>query len=589
MGATVTRVIDILKHQAEHYPLDIALSKKSNGKWDNYSTIDFLENVNALSLGLLELGVKPGEKVAIISFNRPEWNFVDFAVQQIGAISVPMYPTITVEDYTYIFNDAGVKAVFVETEEIANKVAEATKDLEYKIDFFTFNDVQGQKKWTYIKDLGKNRSIDEIKPLSDAIKSEDLLTLIYTSGTTGKPKGVMISNSNLVQNVINTKHLMPVEAGEAVLSFLPLCHVFERMITYLYMYKGISIRYAESMETIGADIKDVQPMMFSTVPRLLEKVYDKIMAKGAELKGIKKMLFYWAVKLGEKNKINVDQGFIYNTKLKIANKLVFSKWREALGGNIRTVVSGSAPLQPRLATIFWAAQIPIMEGYGLTETSPVISVNEVVAENNRIGTVGRVIDGVEVKIAEDGEILVRGHNIMMGYYNKPDITARNIVDGWLHTGDIGEFVDEEYLKITDRKKEMFKTSGGKYVAPALLENKFKESPIVEQVMVVGEGQKFPGALFVPNFDSLRAYCAHKKINYTTDAEMINDPQVLDKFERILIDKNKTFAKFEQVKQFRILPKLWTIDGGELTPTLKLKRKAIREKYADVIQHIYDNC
>ena len=584
----ITRVIDILKYQAENTPLNVSLAQKIEGQWVTYSTEEFLDHVNKISLGLLELGIKPGDKVAIISFNRPEWNFVDFAIQQIGAVSVPMYPNITVKDYKYIFNDAGVKAVFVQGDELASKVKEATKDLEPMLGLYTFDESETNAYWKDIEKLGKNRSIDEIQPLTDAIKPDDLFTLIYTSGTTGNPKGVMLSHNNLVSNVTSCLKLMPVEAGNPVLSFLPLCHVFERMIASIYIMKGLSIYYVESMETIADNLKEVKPHMFSTVPRLLEKVYDKIMAKGADLKGIKKGLFYWAVGLGQRYNINEDQGAWYNFRLKIANKIIFNKWREALGGNVKTVVSGSAPLQPRLATIFWSAQIPIMEGYGLTETSPVISVNEVVAKYNRIGTVGRIIDGVEVKIAEDGEIMVKGPNIMMGYYNNPEATAKEIEpDGWLHTGDIGEFIEGEYLKITDRKKEMFKTSGGKYVAPSLLENKFKESTLVEQIMVVGEGKKFPGALIVPNFEALKSYCNFKKIPYNSNEEIIKNPKVLDKFARDLEKHNESFAQFEKVKQFKLLPSLWTVEGGELTPTQKCKRKFIKEKYCNQIDEIYE--
>lgn len=583
----ITRVIDILKHQAKNMPLDVALAQKIDGKWKTYSTADVVRHVDKLSLGLLELGIKPGDKVAIISFNRPEWNFVDFAIQQIGAISVPMYPNITVEDYSYIFHDADVKAVFVQNEDLGNKVLEATADLAPMLGVYSFDKSNSFSSWTAVQELGKNRDLNELQPLIDAIKPEDLFTLIYTSGTTGNPKGVMLSNNNIVSNVVACQKLVPATKGDRTLSFLPLCHVFERMLVNLYMHTGLSVYYAESMETIADNLKEVKPQIFTTVPRLLEKVYDKIMAKGADLSGIKKALFYWAVGLGQRYDINKSQGFFYDFKLKIANKIIFSKWREALGGNINAVVSGSAPLQPRLATIFWAAQIPVMEGYGLTESSPVISVNEVSATYNRIGTVGRIIDGVEVKIAEDGEILVKGPNVMMGYYQNPEATAKEIsADGWLHTGDIGEFVEKEYLKITDRKKQMFKTSGGKYVAPSLVENKIKESILVEQVMVVGEGKKFPGALIIPNFEALKSYCDFKKIPFLSEKEVIEHPAVLDKFERDIMKLNKSFAQWEQVKQFKLIATAWTIEGGELTPTMKCKRKVILEKYKTEIESIY---
>jgi len=584
----VTRVFDIYRNQVEFNALKVASAQKINGEWITYSSHDLQKYVDGLSLGLLEMGIQPKDKVAIISFNRPEWNFVDYAIQQIGAVSVPMYPNITVNDYRYIFGDAQVKAVFVQGDELAEKVLEATADSDKSLDLFTFDESQNHKHWKEVLTLGEHRSMDEVTKLSDQVKPEDLFTLIYTSGTTGNPKGVMLTHDNLVSNVIACDKFVPIEESDVpVLSFLPLCHVFERMLFNVYMTKGLSVYYAESMETIGDNLKEVKPYMFSTVPRLLEKVYDKIMAKGADLTGIKKALFFWAVGLGERFDINKDQGFFYDFKLKLANKLIFSKWREALGGNVQTIVSGSAPLQPRLATIFWAANIPIMEGYGLTETSPVISVNEHNPAYNRIGTVGKVIDGVSVKIADDGEILVKGPNVMQGYYNKPEATSKTInEEGWLHTGDIGEFVDGEYLKITDRKKEMFKTSGGKYVAPALLENKFKESMFVEQIMVVGEGKRFPGALIVPNFEALKKYCDFKKIPYESDEKVILQPAVLDKFKREVEKYNSNFAQFEKVKQFKLLSIAWTIEAGELTPTMKCKRKVIKEKYEDCINEIY---
>jgi long-chain acyl-CoA synthetase len=564
----------------------VAIAKKLKGEWVKYSTEEFKQNVDALSLGFLALDIKPQDKVAIVSYNRPEWLFVDIALQRIGAVSVPIYSTITIEDYAYIFADAGVKIAFVETQEIADKVKAATKTLGYDINFYSFDKLENEKHWSEVKELGKNGDLAKVEQLAKAVQSSDLLTLIYTSGTTGKPKGVMLSHSNLVSNVTNAIHLMPVDSGEPVLSFLPMCHVFERMLMYIYLLKGVNIWYVESMETIGDNLKEVKPAMFTTVPRLLEKVYDRIMDKASTLTGIKKFLFYWALGLGQKYKLNTNQGFWYNIQLTLANKIIFNKWREALGGNVKTIVSGSAPLQPRLATVFWAAQMPIMEGYGLTETSPVISVNEVSAENNRIGTVGKIIKGIELKFAEDGEILVKGPNVMMGYYNKPEATDEVIKDGWFHTGDIGELIEGQFLKITDRKKEMFKTSGGKYVAPSLLENKFKESPIIEQIMIVGDGEKFPGALIVPNFEALKKYCLHKKIYYTSDAEIIKNPTILDKYNRIIEEKNVHFAQYEKVKKIKLLPKLWTIDSGELTPKLSLKRKVIKEKYLKEINEIY---
>ncbi|MCP4521561.1 MAG: long-chain fatty acid--CoA ligase [Cytophagales bacterium] len=582
------RLFDLLEYQLENTPQENAFAKKENGEWITYSTQEAVNYANNISLGLLELGIKKQEKVAIISMNRPEWNFVDYGIQQIGAVSVPMYPTITVEDYNYIFKDAGVKAVFVSDAELYAKVQEAVKDIEGIVGIYTFDKVDGAQYWEEVSDLGSDKAVEDLKLHKAGVDETDLLTLIYTSGTTGKPKGVMLNHSNLMSNVLATEKILPVDAGSDALSFLPLCHVYERMLTYLYVYAGVSIYYAESMETIGDNLKEVKPHIFSTVPRLLEKVYDKIYAKGLELSGIKRKLFFWALELGHKFELNKNQGFWYNFQLNLANKLIFSKWREALGGNVRLITSGSAALQPRLATVFWSANIPVLEGYGLTETSPVISVNKPNPDEVRIGTVGPLIEGIEVKIAEDGEILTRGPHIMQGYYNKPDKTAEVIdEDGWFHTGDIGTMVEGKYLKITDRKKDQFKTSGGKYIYPQMLENKFKESVLIEQIMITGEFRKFPGALIVPSFEGLRDYCGHKGIPYTTDAEMLKLPQIMDKFQREVDKFNESFAQYEKVKRFELLPTSWTIETGELTPTMKCKRKVIKEKYADAIERIYD--
>lgn len=582
------RLFDLLEYQATNYPQEDAFVKKENGKWIKYSTEDAVQHVNSISLGLLELGIKKDDKVAIISINRPEWNFVDYGIQQIGAVSVPMYPTITVKDYNYIFKDAGVKAVFVADKELYEKVKEATTDISDILGVYTFDEVEGAQHWTEVEKLGESHSVDELKIKKAAVDETQLLTLIYTSGTTGNPKGVMLTHANLMSNVMASKSIIPVDQGSIALSFLPLCHVYERMLTYLYVYSGVSIYYAESMETIGENLKEVQPHIFSTVPRLLEKVYDKIYAKGLALTGLKRKLFFWALDLGHRFELNKQQGFWYDFQLKLANKLIFSKWREALGGNVQCITSGSAALQPRLATVFWAANIPVLEGYGLTETSPVIAVNRPQKEDVRIGTVGPLIEGVEVKIAQDGEILSRGPHIMQGYYNQPEKTAEAIdKDGWFHTGDIGKMIEGRFLKITDRKKDQFKTSGGKYIFPQLLENKFKESVLIEQIMVVGEFQKFPGGLIVPSFDALKDYCKHKEITYTTDAEMTQNEIILEKFQQEIDILNSNFAKYEQIKRFELLPEAWTIDGGELTPTMKCKRKIIKEKYAHFIEKIYN--
>ncbi|NRA06506.1 MAG: AMP-binding protein, partial [Nitrosopumilus sp.] len=517
----------------------------------------------------------------------PEWNFVDMGIQQIGAVSVPLYPTITIEDYKFILEDSNSKIVFVSDQELYEKVIEAIKDFADKPKVFSFERVTGIQQWTEILPEDISSQEAEIEKRKSEITPEDLLTIIYTSGTTGLPKGVMLTHNNLVSNFKSCFPLMPVDNKSRALSFLPLCHVYERMLSYLYQFTGLAIYYAESLETIGDNLKEVKPHIFVTVPRLLEKVYDKIVAKGSELTGIKKSLFFWALGLGHSFEIDRNQGFFYNIQLKLANKIIFSKWREALGGNVQAVVSGGAALQPRLARIFWSANIRIMEGYGLTETSPVIAVNRVDPKENRIGTVGPVIPGVEVKIAEDGEILTKGPHIMKGYYKRDDLTKEVInSDGFFHTGDIGEFREGKFLKITDRKKEMFKTSGGKYIAPQLIENKIKESKVIEQVMVVGDGKKFASALLVPAFDGLRDWCKIKGIEYTTDQEMIQKDEIITKFQKEIDNANENFAKWETIKKFHICTDLWTIEGGELTAKLSLKRREIMKKFDQQVEGFY---
>jgi long-chain acyl-CoA synthetase len=587
VGKVPTRLFDLLPLYLEKYNKEDALANKVNGQWIKYSTQDLIKNANQISLGLLKMGIGKGDKIAIISPNRPEWNFVDFGIQQIGAISVPMYPTITEEDYRYIFTDAEVKIVFVADLQLYNKVKSATKSLTGIQEIFTFNRVEGARHWAEIKEAGNEESREQLEVFKNETDPESLLTLIYTSGTTGNPKGVMLTHDNILSNVESSLPNLPLDHTSRALSFLPMCHIYERMCIYMYMRAGVSIYYAESMDTIGENLKEVKPQVFTTVPRLLEKVYDKIVGKGYELTGIKKNLFFWALNLGLQYDPNEDKGWWYNTQLKWANNLIFSKWREALGGNIKIISSGAAALQPRLARVFWAAGIPVAEGYGLTETSPVISTNQVNPENMRIGSVGKIIKGVQVKIADDGEILVKGPNVMKGYYKKPELTAEAIdKDGWFHTGDIGEIVEGQFLKITDRKKEMFKTSGGKYVAPQMIENKLKESILIEQTIVVGEGQKHPAALIVPAFSSLRDWSKLHNLEYTTDEEMIRKPEVLAKFQSEIDKFNQNFAQYEQIKKFVLLPKIWSIEGGELTPTLKLKRKIIHSKYKDHIDRLY---
>ncbi|MFK7899499.1 MAG: long-chain fatty acid--CoA ligase [Cyclobacteriaceae bacterium] len=589
-----TRLFEILEHQLETNPRTDCLASKIDGKWQKRSTQQVIDEVNQLSLGLLSLGIQPDDKISIISFNRPEWNIVDVAIQQIGAISVPMYPTTTSDDYSYILQDSGAKIIFVSNQAIYEKARLAAAKQNRTIDIFTFDQVKGADSWETVKAKAPETKPEKLDELKSKVDAMSLMTLIYTSGTTGNPKGVMLSHNNIVSNIKACIDILPkFEEGKA-LSFLPLCHVYERMLSFYYMSSGISIYYAESMETIGENLKEVKPHIFTTVPRLLEKVYDKIYAKGLDLTGIKRKLFFWALKLGQRYRVERDQGFFYNIQLKLANKLIFSKWREALGGNVQTIVTGSAALQPRLSQVFWSAGIRVLEGYGLTETSPTISVNHPIHEGCKFGTVGLIIDGIEVKIdkrtrenPEEGEILVKGPSIMMGYYNQPEKTAEVIKDGWFHTGDVGTIVDGRFLKITGRMKEIFKTSGGKYISPQLLENKFKESTLIEQVMVVGEFKRFPAALIVPSFDNLKEWCATQKIVYTTDAEMIQHSEVVKAYEAEQKKYNEGFARFEQIKQFRLLPKLWTIEDGELTPTLKCKRKVILEKSSDLVDEIYE--
>jgi long-chain acyl-CoA synthetase len=584
----VRRSFDILANQLEKFPKPDALAGKINGQYVPLSSQQVQEQVDLVSLGLLRLGLKRSDKVAIISMNRPEWLLADFGIAQIGATSVPMYPSITVEDYKYIFTDADVKAVFVADAKLYQKVREATAGLSLPPEnIFSFDKVDGARHFDELLALGKQGNAAELEPLKATVQPDDLLTLIYTSGTTGNPKGVMLSHDNLLSNCRSSARYVPVGAADKALSFLPLCHIFERMVTYLYMIHGVSIYYAESMESIADNLREVHPSIFTTVPRLLEKVYDKIVAKGHEQTGIKHKLFFWALNLGLKFDTQKDQGFVYNTELALANKLIFNKWREALGGNLRCIVSGGGALQPRLARVFWAAGIRVMEGYGLTETSPVIAVNGYEAENNMIGAVGPLIDNMEVKIAPDGEILTKSASVMKGYYNKPELTAEAIdKDGWFHTGDIGEFVNGRFLKITDRKKEMFKTSGGKYIAPQVLENKMKEDPLIEQMMVVGADQKFPGALIIPAFDELKAWAAKNGVAAKANAELVKDEKVQRLYHDLVQKYNQGFAQWEQVKKFVLLPEQWTVETGEMTPTMKVKRKVISENNKAIIEGLY---
>lgn len=586
--ATITRIFDFPHHQLETYNLDKAFSTKYDGTWQSVSTQEFINQANAISRGLLRLGIKPNDKIAVISSsNRTEWNILDIGILQTGAQNVPIYPTIASEDYEYIINHSESIYCFVSDTEVLEKLNSIKHNTQLK-NVYTFDAIKNENHWTDLITLGEDTSNQpELDAIKEAVQPSDLATLIYTSGTTGKPKGVMLSHNNLVTNVLDSEKRVPFQYGKSTsLSFLPVCHVFERMILYLYMYCGVEVYFAESIEKMSDNLKEVRPNVMTAVPRLYEKVYDKIVAKGTDLTGIKKALFFWALNLGLKFEPYGKNGWWYEFQLKIARKLIFSKWQEGLGGNLQIMVSGSAALQTRLTRVFAAAGLPIMEGYGLTETSPVISVNDMRNGGFRIGTVGKTIDNVNVKIAEDGEILVKGPNVMLGYFKEPEKTAEVMTGDYFHTGDIGEFDADGFLKITDRKKEMFKTSGGKYVAPALLENQFKQSRFIEQIMVIGEGERMPAALIQLNFDFIKNWAKIHKVSYNDSSDLISNPKLLERIQNEIDNANSHFGNWEQIKKFEITPDVWSIDAGHLTPTMKLKRKVIKEIYAPLIEKIY---
>ena len=588
MSVNITRIFDFPYYQLETYNLDKAFTTKYNGEWKSISTQEYINQANAFSRGLLRLGVQPNDKIAVISTtNRTEWNIVDIGVLQIGAQNVPIYPTISKEDYEYVLNHSEATYCFVSDSTILEKLNQIKGKTKLKA-VYTFDEIEEENNWEDVLALGKDETNqDELEERKNNVTPEDLATLIYTSGTTGRPKGVMLSHNNLVSNVLDSTSRVPLEHGKSkALSFLPICHVFERIILYLYQYCGIEIYFAESTEAISDNLKEIKPHIMTAVPRLYEKVYDKIVAKGTELKGLKKMLFFWALKLGLKFEPYGQNGWWYEKQLAIARKLIFSKWKEALGGNINTLVSGSAALQPRLIRVFSAAGMPILEGYGLTETSPVVSVNCPFNMGIRIGTVGRIIDHVEVKIADDGEILVKGPNIMQGYFKDPEKTAEVMTGNYFHTGDIGEVSGDGFLKITDRKKDMFKTSGGKYVVPSLLENQLKQSRFIEQIMVIGEGEKMPTALIQPNFEFVEEWAKRHQIPFNSNENIVNNSKLSDRIQEEVDEANAKFGKWEQIKKFEITPDVWTIDDGHLTPTMKMKRKVIKEKYKELIEKIY---
>ena len=590
-----TRLFDCIELHLKDSPERTMLAGKENGIWVEYSTREVSDIVNKLSAGLLKMGYGPGDntpegrdKIAVIAKNRPEWIMLDLAAQKIGAVLTPVYPTINDLELEFILQDSRIKIIFTNDQDLSDKIARVRVNLPDLKDVYSFEKVEGVKHWKEILSMGDEENLSQLESISAEIKYEDLATMIYTSGTTGKPKGVMLSHRNILSNVMDSMPCFPPGENFKALSFLPLNHIFERMVTYIYLFRGTSIFYAESLETIGDNLKEVKPHLFTTVPRVLEKVYEKIMLKGGELKGVKRKLFFWAHRLATKFEINTNQGFFYNLQLSLANKLIFNKWRDALGNNVVCIISGGAACQVRLIRIFTAAKVPIMEGYGLTETSPVISVNRYEEEGRMFGSVGPLINNVEVKIAEDGEILCKGPNVMMGYYKNPELTAEVFTeDGWFKTGDIGMMVDHKFLKITDRKKEMFKTSGGKYVAPVMIENKMKESPFIENMMVVGAGYKFVSAIIVPAFSYLDDWCRENNVDCSTREMAISSPKVKELYRGILDKYNAQFNHVEQVKKFELVPREWSIDSGEMTPKLSLKRKVVMEKNKELIKKIYE--
>jgi long-chain acyl-CoA synthetase len=588
-----TRLFDCIELHLKDAPHRTMLAGKENNDWKEYTTVEVSEIVNKLSSGLLYAGIGPGDytingrdKVAVISKNRPEWTMLDLAVQQIGAVLIPIYPTVSEIDLEFILKDSEVKIIFVNDEVLFEKTQAIRGNLPYLKEIISFEKIERVKHWKEMLLPLTENILSGIKAISNKIKNEDLVTIIYTSGTTGTPKGVMLSHKNILSNVLDSMPCFPPGENLKALSFLPLNHIFERMISFLYLFKGTSVFFAESIETIPQNLKEVKPDLFTTVPRLLEKVYEKIMQKGNELKGLKRKLFFLAHDLASKFEINKKKGFFYNLQLSLANKIIFNKWREALGGNIICIISGGAACQVRLLRIFTAAEIPIMEGYGLTETSPVIAVNRFEEEGRMFGTVGPLIRNVEVKIADDGEILCKGPNIMMGYYKHPELTAEAMEGEWFKTGDIGTLVDNKFLKITDRKKEIFKTSGGKYVAPVAIENKLKESKFIENIMVIGAGEKFVSALIVPAFSNLKTWCNQNNIDDSSNEKMIRDVSIKQLYEKEIESFNQYFNHVEQIKKFELLPHEWTIETGEMTPKLSLRRKIVMEKNNELIRKMY---
>jgi long-chain acyl-CoA synthetase len=585
----IKRLFDILPHYETSFkPKEDVLSGKENGKWVKYDIKTIREQADNISFGLLKLGVKRGDKVATISPNRPEWNIIDMAILQIGAIHVPIYPTISENDYRYILKHSEVKYIFVSGRELFRKIKHIVPETPTVKGVYTFKDFDNIPHLQELIDLGKeNAGSENLESIKAGISEDDIATIIYTSGTTGNPKGVMLSHKNILCNVMNLYHVFPVDETSRAVSYLPLCHVYERTNIYILLYLGVSIYYAENMATIAQNIQEIKPHILTTVPRLLEKVYDKILAKGRKLKPVPRWLFFRAVALGDKFEYGIKDP-VYHIKRKIFDKLIYVKWREALGGNMRVVVSGGAAIQPRLIKVFNTAGIPLLEGYGMTETSPVIALNTFHPGESKVGTVGVPLKNVQVKTSEQGEILVKGNSVMVGYYKNPELTKETIVDGWMHTGDRGVIDENGLLKITGRVKEIFKTSMGKYISPQLIENKFKESPFIDQIIVIGENQKFAAALIVPDFEYLKNWCHEKNLTFDDNESAILQKEILARFKKEVSAYNQHFGDTEKIKKFELLDHEWTIDTGEITANLKLKRAYIHKKYAAVINRIFNN-
>nr|WP_321484860.1 long-chain fatty acid--CoA ligase [uncultured Draconibacterium sp.] len=590
MGQTVTRTFDILERILKEFPREDAIAGKKEGKWYTYSTNEYYKKSHHLATGLMALGLKRGDRVATVTTNRAEWNIADMGMAMAGIIHVPIYPTLGDDEYKYILKHAEVKIILAGDKKLFQSMCPLASASDGVDAVYTFEEVDGAKNFQQILDLGEEKNdefADQLEAVKKDIKPEDLATIIYTSGTTGVPKGVMLSHKNLVSNFTEHAKLHNLGIEHKALSFLPLCHVYERSVNYHFQYRGMGVYYVGNLSQIVSSIKEVKPHMFNSVPRLLEKVYDGFVAKGKELTGIKKKLYFWALNLTHHFEYNKKFGPLMRLKISVADKLIYSKWREALGGNITYIVSGGAALQPRIGRVFGMAKLTTLEGYGLTETSPVIAVNNPTTKEMMVGTVGPILEGYDVKFASDGEILCKGPGIMKGYYKAPELTDEVIdKNGWFHTGDIGMLVDNKYLKITDRKKEIFKLSGGKYIAPQMIENKLKTSELIEQVMVIGANEKFASAIISPCFPILHDWAGEHKLHYENNEELIQLPEVIQKMQKEVMKVNKTLGSHEQISRIRLVCEEWTPTSGELSPTLKLRRNAVAVKYKHLIDDIY---